>query len=104
MTNEPIDVFIEGILKEAKLDNLPAEYKEEYISKLTAQVERRIGIIAMKELDEEGLNEFAILAKSKPSKEKVERFFTDKVPGFQEKVREGLKEFATEFITASNKQ
>lgn len=103
MTQDPINGFIEKLLAEAKLDNLPEDYKQEYIKKMRQQIEKRIGVLAMMEMDQSALEEFSQLVKSKPSAAEVNKFFLDKIPGFQEKVKAGLSDFALEFVQATKK-
>lgn len=96
-------IFIEKLMAEAGLNDLPAEYRREYEAKLREQVDQRIGLIAMNSLDEQGVKDFSDLIKNKQDSEAIKRFFTSRIPDFGEKVRVGLAEFAQEFIAAVKK-
>jgi len=103
MPTEAIDQFIDTLLREAKLDALPDDYKAQYRERLYDQIVNRIGIIAMQNLDETGAAEFGDLMKSgvKPNSEEAQNFFVQKIPDFEEKIRQGMEEFARQFITAA---
>jgi len=100
---DPIEIFIETLLREANLDSLPEENKADYIERLKGEVERRIGIIAMQELDPKGKEEFRKMVEKepKPSPGELQEFFKSRIENFDEKVKVGLEEFAREFITAA---
>lgn len=105
MPTEAIDQFIDALLKEAKLDILPDDYKEQYRERLFDQIVSRIGIIAMQNLDEAGAAEFAKLMESgvKPNSEEAQNFFVQKIPDFGEKIRQGMVDFGRQFIAAAVK-
>jgi len=103
MPQDPMKLFIDKLMAEAGLDNLPEDYRQEYENKLRQQVDQRIGLIAMGALDEQGMKDFEKLADSRPDSQALKDFFAKKIPNFGEKVRIGLAEFAQEFIAAAKK-
>ncbi len=105
MTQDLGKVFIEKILTEAGLSDLPEEYKEQYIPKLEEQINRRIGIIIIDNLKGEDSEKFAdmINVSPAPSASQLQEFFSDKIPDLEEKIRIGLSEFAAEFISNAKK-
>ena len=103
MPQDPMKLFIDKLMAEAGLDNLPEDYRQEYENKLRQQVDHRIGLIAMGALDEQGMKDFEKLADSRPDSQALKDFFAKKITNFGEKVRIGLAEFAQEFIDAAKK-
>ena len=105
MPTEAIDQFIDTLLREAKLDVLPDDYKEQYRERLYDQIVSRIGIIAMQNLDEKGAADFSQMLENgvKPGSKEAQDFFTERIPDFGEKIRLGMVEFAQQFIGAAAK-
>lgn len=105
MEQEPIDQFVENLLKQANL-NLPEEFKTQYAEKIKEQVNRRLGILIMENLDDAGMEEFSSLmsAEPKPDIMAIQQSFQSKIPDFEKKVQETLIEFAQDFVNASSKQ
>ncbi len=104
MDQEPLNLFVENLLRESKL-NLPTDFKAQYIEKLKEQVNRRLGIALMENLDEAALTEFSELMSVEPQPDfrAVEKFYQEKIPNVEQKIQAALAEFATDFITASQK-
>ncbi|MFA5359170.1 MAG: DUF5663 domain-containing protein [Patescibacteria group bacterium] len=106
MAQDPMEVFIQNLILAAGLDGMPDEYKADYIDKLRVQIDRRIGVIAMQELDSAGLDEFRQMMEREPkiSNAALQQFFAGKIDNFPEKVQQGLQDFAAEFIAAAKKE
>ena len=100
-----IDQFIDELIKQAQLDNLPADFQAQFRQSLAEQIDRRIGLIVMENLDEAGLAQFAQLMEneSKPDLTKIEAMFADKIPDLSGKIQQGLIELAAEFVSAAQK-
>jgi len=105
MAQEALDIFVDQLIKDAKLDNLPADYREEYLVRLKEQVEKRLGIIIMQNLDEAGLNEFTQLIQQEPKPDlaKIQSLFSGRIPDFEQKIKDGMIEFASQFIASAQK-
>lgn len=95
-----IQDFIQGVFKRAGLDNLPPDFKQEYQEKLAAEAERRLGLVAISELDAKGVQEFEdfMTKNESPTPDAMLEFFTNHIPDFQNKVVKALQEFADEFV------
>lgn len=100
MNNDFIQSYIEAIIKKAGVDNMPDDFKKEYTEKLKVEAEKRLGLMAMGELDEQGLAEFEKFMQDnkKPNSGQMLDFFVAKIPDFENKVKQALEEFADEFI------
>ena len=103
MPQDAIDQFIDTLLREAKLDILPEDYKKQYRERLYDQIVSRVGLIAMKNLDDQGVKEFGQMLQDglKPDSDEAREFFVQKIPDFEEKIRLGMVEFAEQFIGAA---
>lgn len=95
--------FVAELMKQAKFDALPDDARANYEERLSAEVERRIGIIIMSALDEQSQGEFvAMMEKStKPDPAALERFFKERIPNLEQRIQDGLTEFVREFLRAA---
>ncbi len=100
-----IEEFVQGLVKKAGLENTPEDFRNEYVKKLTAEVQRRLGIMAVQELDEQGLKDFEKLAKDKtaPKPNQIMDFFNARIPDFQVKLVKVLEDFGNEFVQGAEK-
>jgi len=98
-----IQNFVLDLLKQAGIDNMPEEFKQEYAEKLAVEAERRLGVIAMEELDAKGLEEFeAFMAThDAPKSEDFLEFFNSHISDFNEKASRALHDFAQEFLSST---
>lgn len=104
MNQESMDLYIENLLQESNL-NLPEDFKAPYVEKVKEQLSRRIGIVIMENLDEEGVVEFSRLMDQEPSPDMnaIQAAFTARIPDLEEKIKEALIGFAADFISAAKK-
>lgn len=98
-----IQNFVLDLLKKAGLDNMPEDFKKEYTEKLAVEVERRLGVMAMEELDAKGLEDFEafMTAQETPKSEDFLEFFNSHISDFNEKTSKTLDEFAQEFLAGA---
>jgi len=102
---DTIQQFVDGIIERAGINNMPEDFKKEYTEKLSAEAEKRIGMMALEELDEKGVKAFEQFMqdnKSPKSKEMLE-FFNTHIPEFTEKVKNTLQVFSDEFVQGAEK-
>ncbi|MFA5020747.1 MAG: DUF5663 domain-containing protein [Patescibacteria group bacterium] len=104
MPQESIDLFVENLLSQAKL-NLPADFKGQYVEKLKEQINRRLGLVIMENLDDAGLEEFSRLmaTEPKPDINTIQAAFQARIPDFEQKIKEALVEFAQDFVNLAEK-
>lgn len=105
MQEDVIQKFINQILIEAKIDQMPEDFKKEYTEKLAQEAQRRLGIVAMDELDEQGIRDLEGFMKKKgmPKSQELMEFFSQRIPDFENKVISALRQFADEFIKGAEK-
>jgi hypothetical protein len=102
---DQVQKFVAELLKNAGIDNMPADFKKQYADKLGVEVQRRLGIMALDELDEKGITDFeafTVKNKSPQSKDLLE-FFNGHITDFKGKVEATLSQFAQEFISSAQK-
>lgn len=95
-----ITKFIQDLIIKAGIDKMPDKAKQDYTARLVAIVQKKLGIMALDSLDEEGLKkfeEFTSVNESPNSKELLE-FFNTYIPNFIDKVNQALQQFADEFL------
>jgi len=100
-----IEQFIQGMIKKAGIDNMPEDFKKEYTEKLAVQAQQRLGMVAIQELDEKGVEDFEeFMSKNEsPKPDEVLDFFNTRIPDFSTKVAKTLEEFGNEFIQGAAK-
>lgn len=99
MVEDVIREFVESLFEEAGLNSLPEAFRQEYVEKVAVQAQQRLGMVALRELDSAGLEQFAELVDAENvDQTKVLRFFESHVPDFQNKMKRALQDFATEFL------
>ena len=99
-----MEQYVNQIMQQAGIADLPEDFKKDYVEKLSVEAQRRLGIMALGEMDESGIKDFEkLMAENKePKPEQLMEFFKQRVPDFQTKVIETLKQFAQEFVTGAN--
>ena len=90
-------------MKNAGFDLIPEEEKEGYINSIIMQIAERIGIVVMKELPDDSVDEYMKLASSgtKEDMEKVQALLESKIENWQKKFEDALKAFADEFLATA---
>ena len=90
----------EDFIKKAGLDNMPEEIRMEYVEKIGAEIQRRIGLIAMDELDNESAKELSVMLEKDPkmSQKSMTNFFKEKIENFDEKIKTRLEDFLKEYL------
>ncbi|MBI3963394.1 MAG: hypothetical protein HY341_00175 [Candidatus Kerfeldbacteria bacterium] len=101
-----IESFVDTLMQQAGFDRLPEQYRTDYRTKLQLEVERRIGIIAMSALPKKDLSELSqkLASPRKMTSDQLQQFFAARIEGFPEKMAQGLKEFADEFLASVRKR
>ena len=102
---QAIDAFIDFLMQESGFHKLPADFKITYRRALSGQVVRRIGILMLKELNNEDIKEFSenFMSKEKPDHQAMHKFLLTRVQNFEAKMKAGLDEFAKEFLLAAKR-
>ena len=98
-----LDTFVDAMIQGAGLHTLPDDYLDQYKEQLLIQVERRIGLIILSELNDEDaehyMKKFAEDDSADPMH--VQDFLTTRIENFEEKLRLGLDALVEEFIKAA---
>lgn len=97
--------FVAELLKKAGIDSLPEDFKKDYVAKLSAEVQQRLGIMALSELDEAGVKDFETLSNrpQTPNPQELLEFFNARIPDFDAKVNKALEQFSQEFLVGAAK-
>jgi len=98
-----VEQFVSELIVKAGLDKVPENFKKEYAEKISAEVERRIGLVAIKELNSEALDKFDKLMEADTTPDKLADFFQKNIPDYESKISAALKDFADEFLASANK-
>ncbi|MCU0679951.1 MAG: DUF5663 domain-containing protein [Planctomycetes bacterium] len=88
----------------AGLESLPEEEKNVFKANMAGQIARRIGLIILKNLSNEGLDAYEKLLKENPlpDPEVMEDFLKKYLPNSQEVIQEGLTQFFEEIKKSFN--
>lgn len=82
----------QNILQELGIDQLPLERQEEILSAMTEVLLKRLTLRVLENLSADQRQEFEIVCATK-SQEKVIKFFSDNVPGYETIIQEEIKSF-----------
>jgi hypothetical protein len=95
-----IQNFVEELVKKAGIDSMPEDFKQEQLANLKIQVEQRLGMMAISELDEAGITAFEeFMAKNEaPDPKVMMEFFNTHIGDFEAKVQDTLTKFGQEFV------
>ena len=103
MPSEPIDQFVDNLLKQAGMNNLPEDYQEVYKEKVKEQINRRISLMLMENLNDKSAKEISDLFSRPESLDlaQSQEIFAKYVPGLEEKVAAEMLAFAEDFVKAA---
>jgi len=105
MSEDILQKYVKQIVEQAGLGGLPESFQRDYMEKLSVEAQRRLGIMALAEIDEQGLKEFDKLtsgAKQPTTKELLD-FLNAHIPDFEKKAAVALQKFAEEFIAGAER-
>lgn len=99
MQQDIIQQFLEQMLDEAGLGQMPESFKKNYLVKLKQELNQRIGRDAVALLSKEDLEAFNELVEDpKLVPEQVLEFFNSHLENFPEFMQEVLADFKKEFV------
>ena len=100
-----VQTIIDQIIVAANLGGLPEAEEGQFRENMEAQINRRLGLIIINNLDEKGLAAYEKLTKSGtvPAAAEMQNFLQEYLPDYEDKVRDGMKEFIKETIMAGAK-
>ncbi|MFA6534017.1 MAG: DUF5663 domain-containing protein [Patescibacteria group bacterium] len=101
--NQEILGFIDDLIKQAGLDQVPEDFKVRYRDQLAAEAQKRLGLEMMKHLDAAGLDEFAALTEENAKPAAMQVFLAKAVPNYAALAQEAMKAFAGEFLAGAEK-
>lgn len=103
---DPVNEFVAGLLKEAKLDTLPDDLRHSIEDQLVVQTYKRVGQVIMTELNTDQAAEFAELISDpeKMSEDTINRFLTAHTTNMDQKLKEALSDLGAEFLANLKKQ
>lgn len=99
---DPLESLAEEIIKQANLADLPEGDKKYLRENLLLQLNRRLGLIIMENLNDEGQREYGELLDDGlvPDPKKLQDLLVKYITDYQEKITAGLKEFAKQIIAS----
>lgn len=103
MQSDIISDFVAELIKKAGLDNVPQNFYDEYSEKIKAEAQKRLGIIALRELTPEAVDKFGELIGRDAKPEELAEFFYNNIPDYEKKTADTLKQFADEFLASAAK-
>jgi hypothetical protein len=104
MATQSIIEFVKELLKRAGLVT-DGQYDMDYVGQLADEVEKKMGLTIMNQLDEESMLEYAKLVDAgETSDPQVSyNFFKEHIADFENKRLEVLQDFAATFIARTKK-
>ncbi|MCD6233021.1 hypothetical protein J7J81_01395 [bacterium] len=99
LEKNPITVFVDKLVKKAGIV-LPEEELFFYKKRLSEQLQRRLGLISLDNLDKKGMADYVKMVEKKPTEKQMENFFVKHIPNYREIITKALDEFAEDFLKA----
>ena len=101
-TNDYMQKVIDQLINVTGLKNLPQKEEEMFRRDLEAQINRRLGLIILKNLDDKGLKEYEkmISKKEKVSPGEFQAFLEKYLPNYEEVIDQEMETFWQEVFTA----
>lgn len=103
MQPDLITAFVSELLKKAGLSDVPKNFYDEYAEKIGAEVQKRLGVVAMNELRPDAVEKFGELVARDAKQEELAEFFQENIPDYEVKITEALKDFADDFLASAAK-
>ncbi|MBI5465810.1 MAG: hypothetical protein HY974_00805 [Candidatus Kerfeldbacteria bacterium] len=95
-----VEVYLDKLLDQVGIKNLTAAQTAYLRTELLVELEKRLKLVLLESLDEDGLAAYAELIQSgKVSLAEQISFFKSKVANLDELMKESVDEFAREFIS-----
>lgn len=96
-----ISSLVDKVVEKLDLKGLPEEELKDFRESLEMQITRRLGLIILENLNEEGLKEYEEAVSSDvlaPDPVKLEEIIKKYIPDLDKKIQEGMTEFLNSVI------
>lgn len=105
ISKNAVEKIVDNIIEVGKLDGLPEPAMNQFKGNMEAQILRRLGLIIISNLEEKDIEEYEAMIKEGlvPEPEKLQKFLEEKIPDYEEKIKQGMDEFVGEIINGLNK-
>lgn len=101
-SNDQVGEFADFLIQEAGLSGMPEDFKITYREELMNQIQQRIGIIVLGELNDVDKEAYMnLIAAEPPSAQNIRSFLDEKIPNFDDKLSQAMQEFTREFVQAA---
>jgi hypothetical protein len=90
--------FIDQLLHDLRLDQLPEPKRTELLGKITELAHRRILQTIVMNMDQTALDEFEKKLQGGMSEDEAVTFMTEKVPGLSAKIEQALRDLYTRLV------
>ena len=101
---DPMIEFANQLFSKAGLDKMPEDFKKQYVEQIAFEAQRRLALVAEKELDKKAMKDYyKMVERGKMKPEEVLEFFKNNIENFEEKMQKALQEFGKEFLEEAKK-
>lgn len=102
MQDLKIQKIIDQIIRETGMTNMSEELEVEFRKNMEAEITKRIGIIALESLDDEGLKKIEGLSKKdRENQDVIKEIINTHSKNFEENLKTGLQNLIKEVVSAS---
>lgn len=98
---DEISSLVDKVIEKLDIKDLPEEELKDFRESLEMQITRRLGLIILENLNEEGLKEYEKAVSSdilSPDSSKLEEIIKKYIPDLDKKIQEGMTEFLNSII------
>jgi hypothetical protein len=102
IVNDALRSFVRDVMKKAGLQNKDGSCDEEYVDRLREQLEKRIGLMVMRDLSAENLDLYTKLLYGKEVEpQEIAIFLQEKIVDFSTKQQKVFDDFSERIIASS---
>lgn len=95
----PLEQFIDQIITEQKLDDMPADFLAEYKMRLIEEAQKRMGVVAVSKLSPEQIEELnKKVEETNNDPETIKNYLESHIANFDKIMSEALLEFKQEVL------
>jgi|GEM_PF-5649163 len=93
--------FITALIKKAQLADDKGQVDQEYVEKLSEQLDKKMGLFLLSKLSAEDLNEYYQLVDDGGEGQKLHDFLASKIDNFSAQQKKFLDDYAFNFLNRS---
>lgn len=100
MTPDFVKEYVSNLLVSAGLTDMPADFKEQYTNQVIQEVERRIGLVVLGELNPQAAEALTQLSESNAGPSATADWLQNHSQNYEAKIAQALDQFKADFLSS----